>query len=192
MNAMQARERAWRIGQTKEVVIYRLITRGTIEEKVYHRQIYKQFLTNKILRDPQQRRFFKARDMRDLFTLQEENAVTETSTLFAEVGGNIEIEEAGKVDRNVQNRGDKGRQESKENNDLEEKALGEDGPEESRILKSLFEANGIHVSNWVLYLLCLGVDSSHLNVDLPFRLIGLGVDDTTAYSAVRACVYSTS
>ncbi len=45
---MQARERAWRIGQQKEVTVYRLITSGTIEEKVYHRQIYKQFLTNKV------------------------------------------------------------------------------------------------------------------------------------------------
>lgn len=36
---VQARERAWRIGQTREVVIYRLITSGTIEEKVYHRQV---------------------------------------------------------------------------------------------------------------------------------------------------------
>lgn len=30
----QARERAWRIGQEKEVTIYRLLTAGTIEEKV--------------------------------------------------------------------------------------------------------------------------------------------------------------
>ena len=45
---MQARERAWRIGQTRPVTIYRLITSGNIEEKVYHRQIYKHFLTNKV------------------------------------------------------------------------------------------------------------------------------------------------
>lgn len=45
---MQARERAWRIGQKREVTVYRLITSGTIEEKVYHRQIYKQFLTEKV------------------------------------------------------------------------------------------------------------------------------------------------
>lgn len=45
---MQARERAWRLGQQRDVTIYRLITSGTIEEKVYHRQIYKQFLTNKV------------------------------------------------------------------------------------------------------------------------------------------------
>lgn len=31
---MQARERAWRIGQTQAVTVYRLITAGTIEEKV--------------------------------------------------------------------------------------------------------------------------------------------------------------
>ena len=49
---MQARERAWRIGQARPVTIYRLITSGTIEEKVYHRQIYKQFLTNKVCVTP--------------------------------------------------------------------------------------------------------------------------------------------
>ena len=35
----QARERAWRIGQTRHVTIYRLITAGTIEEKIYHRSV---------------------------------------------------------------------------------------------------------------------------------------------------------
>ena len=63
----QARERAWRIGQTREVTVYRLITAGTIEEKVYHRQVYKQHLTNRVLKDPKQKRFFKARDLADLF-----------------------------------------------------------------------------------------------------------------------------
>ena len=33
----QARERSWRIGQQKDVTIYRLMTAGTIEEKIYHR-----------------------------------------------------------------------------------------------------------------------------------------------------------
>jgi len=35
----QARERAWRIGQNKQVTIYRLITAGTIEEKVRNQLI---------------------------------------------------------------------------------------------------------------------------------------------------------
>lgn len=34
---MQARERAWRIGQQRDVIIYRLICTGSIEEKVYQR-----------------------------------------------------------------------------------------------------------------------------------------------------------
>ena len=42
-------------GQKRDVTVYRLITKGTIEEKVYHRQIFKQFLTNKVLQDPKQR-----------------------------------------------------------------------------------------------------------------------------------------
>lgn len=90
---MQARERAWRIGQTRDVTVYRLITRGTIEEKVYHRQIYKHFLTNKILKNPQQRRFFKSRDMRDLFTLQDDlgQDKTETSSIFSELAGEIKL-----------------------------------------------------------------------------------------------------
>lgn len=36
---LQARERAWRIGQKKEVTVYRLLTAGTIEEKIYHRSV---------------------------------------------------------------------------------------------------------------------------------------------------------
>lgn len=84
---LQARERAWRIGQTKSVTVYRLITSGTIEEKIYHRQIYKQFLTNKILSDPRQRRFFKRKDIKDLFTLgDDQEAGTETGDLFAGTG----------------------------------------------------------------------------------------------------------
>ena len=49
---LQARERSWRIGQRKEVTVYRLIVRGTIEEKIYHRQIFKQFLTKSTLAPP--------------------------------------------------------------------------------------------------------------------------------------------
>ncbi|KAG1458747.1 hypothetical protein G6F56_006323 [Rhizopus delemar] len=80
---VQARERAWRLGQTKEVTIYRLMTSGTIEEKIYHRQIYKQFLTNKILKDPKQKRFFDASNLQSLFTLASEDAEeTETGQLF--------------------------------------------------------------------------------------------------------------
>ncbi|RMD41848.1 hypothetical protein DV735_g3273, partial [Chaetothyriales sp. CBS 134920] len=79
---LQARERAWRLGQKREVTIYRLMTAGTIEEKIYHRQIFKQFLTNKVLKDPKQRQTFHLNDLHDLFTLGNENDPTETSSLF--------------------------------------------------------------------------------------------------------------
>jgi DNA excision repair protein ERCC-6 len=81
---LQARERAWRLGQKREVTIYRLMTAGTIEEKIYHRQIFKQFLTNKILKDPKQRQTFHLNDLHDLFSLGNEGEPTETSTLFKE------------------------------------------------------------------------------------------------------------
>lgn len=80
---VQARERAWRLGQKREVTIYRLMTAGTIEEKIYHRQIFKQFLTNKILKDPKQRQTFQMKDLYDLFTLgNSEDGTTETGEMF--------------------------------------------------------------------------------------------------------------
>ncbi|KAM3863230.1 LOW QUALITY PROTEIN: DNA excision repair protein ERCC-6 [Diretmus argenteus] len=88
----QARERAWRIGQTQQVTIYRLLTAGTIEEKIYHRQIFKQFLTNRVLKDPKQRRFFKTNDIYELFTLSNPDGTqgTETSAIFAGTGSDIQ------------------------------------------------------------------------------------------------------
>ncbi|CAL1529397.1 unnamed protein product [Lymnaea stagnalis] len=90
---VQARERAWRIGQTRQVTIYRLLTSGTIEEKIYHRQIFKQFLTNRVLKDPKQRRLFKSQDMLELFTLgsQDNKEGTETSALFAGTGSDVKM-----------------------------------------------------------------------------------------------------
>ena len=80
---VQARERAWRLGQKKEVTIYRLMTAGTIEEKIYHRQIFKQFLSNKVLKDPKQQTSFNINDLHDLFSLNSyEDGKTETSELF--------------------------------------------------------------------------------------------------------------
>ncbi|CAF4505336.1 unnamed protein product, partial [Rotaria sp. Silwood2] len=105
---MQARERAWRIGQTKNVTIYRLLTSGTIEEKIYHRQIFKQFLTNRVLQDPKQRRFFKSNDLHELFRYDDDNnndsddERTETSILLA--GTNSEINLKEKYDKRKRNK----------------------------------------------------------------------------------------
>lgn len=87
----QARERAWRIGQRKDVTIYRLLTSGTIEEKIYHRQVFKQLLINRVLKDPTQRRFFKASDLYDLFTFHDadSSSATETSSIFGGTGSEV-------------------------------------------------------------------------------------------------------
>ncbi|XP_044493848.1 protein CHROMATIN REMODELING 8-like [Mangifera indica] len=157
---MQARERAWRIGQKRDVTVYRLITRGTIEEKVYHRQIYKHFLTNKILRNPQQRRFFKARDMKDLFTFNDDgdSGSTETSNIFSQLSEDVNLVVGAQKEKKLKRKkaatnadDDAG---NKENNlEVEsfrrkgkEKADNNDGEvdEETNILKSLFDAQGIH------------------------------------------------
>ncbi|XP_044263689.1 DNA excision repair protein ERCC-6-like [Tribolium madens] len=80
----QARERAWRIGQEKQVTIYRLLSAGTIEEKMYQRQVWKQLLSNKVLLDPKTRKFFKSSNLHDLFSLPEkrEDSNPETTNIF--------------------------------------------------------------------------------------------------------------
>ncbi|XP_033361036.1 DNA excision repair protein ERCC-6-like isoform X1 [Bombus vosnesenskii] len=82
----QARARAWRIGQNKKVTIYRLITAGTIEEKMYHRQIFKILLANKVLEDPRQHRLFKTSDLVELFNFNEsiDNNSSEIDQLFGQ------------------------------------------------------------------------------------------------------------
>ncbi|KAE9619385.1 hypothetical protein Lal_00047527 [Lupinus albus] len=153
---MQARERAWRIGQKRDVTVYRLITRGTIEEKVYHRQIYKHFLTNKILKNPQQKRFFKARDMKDLFVLNldGETGSTETSNIFSQISEEVNIVRTTEdnPDKHIHNQTSESGYEDVAGNDS--KSQGGRGKEkveqsggvddETNILKCLFEANGIH------------------------------------------------
>lgn len=49
---IQAKERMHRYGQKSNVEIYRLICKGTIEEKIYQKQIYKDCLSKKILSNP--------------------------------------------------------------------------------------------------------------------------------------------
>mmetsp|Transcript_12003 Transcript_12003/g.26179 ORF Transcript_12003/g.26179 Transcript_12003/m.26179 type:complete len:1309 (-) Transcript_12003:106-4032(-) len=87
----QARERAWRFGQKRAVTVYRLISAGTIEEKIYQRQIFKTALTNQVLQDPKQRRLFSQKHLKDLFTLKADtNDVTETGEI-TKGGGVVEM-----------------------------------------------------------------------------------------------------
>lgn len=87
----QAKERAWRIGQHRNVTVYRLLSAGTIEEKIYQRQIFKHFLSNKILIDPNQKNVLTTSTLQGLFTLEELNneGDTETASLFKHTKVNV-------------------------------------------------------------------------------------------------------
>lgn len=74
-NDKQAAARVWRDGQKKRVYIYRFLSTGTIEEKVYQRQMSKEGL-QKVIQQEQtdsdiQGNFLSAEDLRDLFTFHD-------------------------------------------------------------------------------------------------------------------------
>ncbi|KAI9372750.1 SNF2 family N-terminal domain-containing protein [Aspergillus egyptiacus] len=157
---VQARERAWRLGQKRDVTIYRLMTAGTIEEKIYHRQIFKQFLTNKILKDPKQRQTFQLSDLHDLFSLGEENqGPTETSKIFKEA----EVTYEGNNDNTGRHDGHEREVQAENRNikkvagvaaveqfqgEAEQQSKQEDGEpgtnSESRIMEGIFAQSGVH------------------------------------------------
>jgi len=70
-NDIQARERVWRLGQSRPVTVYRLITKGTIEEKIYQRQIFKTIISQGILStssSPSHQKLFSSHSLHDLFS----------------------------------------------------------------------------------------------------------------------------
>lgn len=75
-NDLQAMARIWRDGQGRHVFIYRLLTTGTIEEKMYQRQVTKQGLSGIVLENNKgsKKAKFSLEDLKDLFTLEEETS----------------------------------------------------------------------------------------------------------------------
>ncbi|KAJ9704139.1 hypothetical protein PVL29_005430 [Vitis rotundifolia] len=65
----QSVDRAYRIGQTKDVIVYRLMTCGTIEEKIYRKQIFKGGLFRTATEHKEQTRYFSQQDLQELFSL---------------------------------------------------------------------------------------------------------------------------
>ncbi|KAF3921596.1 hypothetical protein AA313_de0205783 [Arthrobotrys entomopaga] len=83
---LQAQDRAYRIGQRRDVEVFRLVCAGTIEEMVYARQIYKQQQANIGYEASFERRYFTGvmKDsnrrgelfgLKNLFTFHQENVV---------------------------------------------------------------------------------------------------------------------
>ncbi|XP_010484160.1 PREDICTED: protein CHROMATIN REMODELING 24 [Camelina sativa] len=65
----QSVDRAYRIGQTKDVIVYRLMTSATVEEKIYRKQVYKGGLFKTATEHKEQIRYFSQQDLRELFSL---------------------------------------------------------------------------------------------------------------------------
>jgi SNF2 family DNA or RNA helicase len=87
---LQAQDRAYRIGQTRDVEVFRLVSSGTIEEIVYARQIYKQQQANIGYNASEERRYFKgvmdtAGKKGELFGLENLFTFQENSVLLRDI-----------------------------------------------------------------------------------------------------------
>merc|ERR1712059_154790 len=94
----QAMARVWRDGQKRHCHIYRLVTAGTIEEKIFQRQVKKsglacvgQVSTCAFTRD----------ELRDLFTFRQDTECDTHDLLQCQCGGSgvVESQEAGEVEK---------------------------------------------------------------------------------------------
>mmetsp|Transcript_46829 Transcript_46829/g.87802 ORF Transcript_46829/g.87802 Transcript_46829/m.87802 type:complete len:1470 (-) Transcript_46829:28-4437(-) len=82
----QAVDRAFRIGQEKEVRVYRLIMSGLIEDKMFRLQVFKMGLTKTALEGDKQQRYFTEREIRSLFEWCDP-AEGETRKMLLEMSG---------------------------------------------------------------------------------------------------------
>ncbi|TPX68730.1 hypothetical protein SpCBS45565_g02889 [Spizellomyces sp. 'palustris'] len=92
--------RIWRDGQCRDVKIYRLLSTGTVEEKIYQRQLTKISLSDALIDDKETgMNAFTSQELKDLFTLDEnteclthdllgcscqKGIITSTTTTFTE------------------------------------------------------------------------------------------------------------
>ncbi|KAL8721057.1 MAG: hypothetical protein Q9225_002168, partial [Loekoesia sp. 1 TL-2023] len=82
---LQAQDRAYRIGQVRDVEVFRLVSAGTIEEIVYARQIYKQQQMNIGYTASTERRYFRGVQG----TNEQKGEIFGLANLFAFQGDNI-------------------------------------------------------------------------------------------------------
>lgn len=96
---LQAQDRAYRIGQTRDVEVFRLVSQGTLEEIVYARQIYKQQQANIGYTASTERRYFQgvqdAKDQKgELFGLQNLFAWHDDNAVLREIVNKTNVAES--------------------------------------------------------------------------------------------------
>lgn len=85
---LQAIYRAWRYGQTKPVFAYRLMAHGTMEEKIYKRQVTKESLSARVVDRQQVHRTISKEEMLHLFAFGDDENLN-TSSKLDQVGSNV-------------------------------------------------------------------------------------------------------
>eukprot|EP00927_Polykrikos_kofoidii_P064604 TRINITY_DN5999_c0_g1_i2.p1 TRINITY_DN5999_c0_g1~~TRINITY_DN5999_c0_g1_i2.p1 ORF type:complete len:1235 (+),score=293.63 TRINITY_DN5999_c0_g1_i2:388-3705(+) len=86
----QAIDRVHRIGQDQEVVVYRLIGAGAIEDKMFRLQVFKRGLAKTALEHEQQLRYFSHKELKQIFEVPSQSASTQS--LMAEQLGTEALE----------------------------------------------------------------------------------------------------
>ncbi|XP_052000226.1 DNA repair and recombination protein RAD54B [Xyrauchen texanus] len=88
-NDIQAMARVWRDGQKKTVHIYRFLLTGSIEEKIYQRQVSKQGLSGTVvdLTKKKEHISFSAEELRDLFSFEPNTTCLTHSLLGCQCAG---------------------------------------------------------------------------------------------------------
>ncbi|CAO2827435.1 unnamed protein product [Amaranthus hypochondriacus] len=83
---LQAIYRAWRYGQKKPVYAYRLVAHGTIEEKIYKRQVKKEGLAARVVDRQQVLRSMSKEEISDLFNFDDDENLDVLSELNVKSG----------------------------------------------------------------------------------------------------------
>lgn len=112
---LQAMARIHRDGQTKPVFIYRIMTTGCIDEKIFQRQMMKNNLSDKFLdnKTDSKLNLFDMNDLKDLFTVNEKTLSNTHDLLQCECAGigedinplSIDIDDSDDTDEEINNPG---------------------------------------------------------------------------------------
>jgi len=95
----QAMARVWRPGQQKECFMYRLLCTGTIEEKIYQRQLTKNALSTRIVEQKKGNdgSNFSTSELRDLFRLRKDTICDTHDLLNCRCARSVRVLSNGRV-----------------------------------------------------------------------------------------------